>query len=91
MRDGGEEFVDALSVTFHVTSYLHGDISDIPAVMHHLLAVKDLDYPIGWLERPVFEPQHYGCGHTPPLWLAAYERCAEPATGADSEKAWTGA
>jgi hypothetical protein len=50
VRNGNVEFVDDLSVTFHVISYLHGDVSNLAAVMDHLLAVKDLDYPIGWLE-----------------------------------------
>jgi hypothetical protein len=49
-RNGSVEFVDDLSVTFHVISYLHGDVPNLAGVMDHLLAVKDLDYPIGWLE-----------------------------------------
>jgi len=51
VRNGQAEFVDDLSVTFHVISYLRGDVPNLPAVMDHLLAVKDLDYPIGWLEE----------------------------------------
>ena len=51
VRTGNVEFVDDLSVTFHVISYLHGDVPNLAAVMDHLLAVKDLDYPIGWLEN----------------------------------------
>jgi hypothetical protein len=50
VRDGNVEFVDDLSVTFHVISYLRADVPNLAAVMDHLLAVKDLDYPIGWLE-----------------------------------------
>ncbi len=50
VRNGRTEFVDDLSATFHVISYLRGDVPNLPAVMDHLLAVKDLDYPIGWLE-----------------------------------------
>ena len=50
VRNGHVEFVDDLSVTFHVVAYLRGDVPDLAAVMDHLLAVKDLDYPIGWLE-----------------------------------------
>src|SRR5208283_1347022 len=43
VRTGNVEFVDDLSVTFHVISYLHGDVPNLAAVMDHLLAVKDLD------------------------------------------------
>ncbi len=50
VRNGHVEFVDDLSVTFHVISYLRGDVPNLDRVMNHLLAVKDLDYPIGWLE-----------------------------------------
>jgi hypothetical protein len=48
LRDGEEQFVDDLSVTFHTISYLHGEVPDLDKVVNHLLAVKDLDYPIGW-------------------------------------------
>jgi hypothetical protein len=48
-RNGHAEFVDDLSVTFHVISYLR-DVPDLAVVTDHLLAVKDLNYPIGWRE-----------------------------------------
>ncbi len=51
VRNGGQAFVDDLSITFHVISYLHGEVPDLDRVAAHLLAVKDLDYPIGWLEE----------------------------------------
>ena len=54
VRNGHQEFVDDLSITFHVISYLHGDVPDLARAMDHLLAVKDLDYPIGWLEQGKF-------------------------------------
>lgn len=54
VRNGQVEFVDDLSVTFHVISYLRGDVPNLDRVMNHLLAVKDLDYPIGWLEDGKF-------------------------------------
>jgi hypothetical protein len=50
VRNGRVEFVDDLSVTFHVISYLRGDVPNLAAVADHLLAVKGTDYPIGWLE-----------------------------------------
>lgn len=49
VRDGHVEFVDDLSATFHIVTYLHGDIPDLPRVVDTALAVKDLDYPVGWL------------------------------------------
>jgi hypothetical protein len=51
VRNGGTEFVDDLSVTFHVVSYLGGKVPDLSRAMEHLLAVKDLDYPFGWLDE----------------------------------------
>jgi hypothetical protein len=51
VRNGGTEFVDDLSVTFHVVSYLGGKVPDLSRAMEHLLAVKGLDYPFGWLDE----------------------------------------
>lgn len=53
VRNGRTEFVDDLSVTFHVISYLHGEVPGLALVMDHLLAVKNLNYSIGWLEDGV--------------------------------------
>jgi hypothetical protein len=49
-RNGEEQYVDNLSVTFHIVSYLHGEVPDLDKIVSHLLAVKDLDFPIGWRE-----------------------------------------
>jgi len=49
VRDGHVVFVDDLSTTFHIVTYLHGDVSDMPRVIDTTLAVKDLNYPVGWL------------------------------------------
>ena len=48
-RGGHVEFVDDLSITFHLVSYLEGRVPDMPKVIATALAVKDLDYPVGWL------------------------------------------
>lgn len=48
-RDGRVQFVDDLSTTFHIVTYLHGEIPDLPRVITTALAVKDLNYPVGWL------------------------------------------
>lgn len=49
VRDGHEVFVDDLSTTFHIVTYLHGNVPDMPRVIDTTLAMKDLDYPAGWL------------------------------------------
>jgi hypothetical protein len=48
-RGGHLEFVDDLSITFHLVSYLEGRVPDMPKVIDTALAVKDMDYPVGWL------------------------------------------
>jgi len=47
-RDGKVVFIDDLSMTFHTISYLDGKVSDLPKVIDTTLAVKDLDFPVGW-------------------------------------------
>jgi hypothetical protein len=49
IRDGHTVFVDDLSTTFHIVTYLHGNVPDMPRVIDTTLAVKDLDFPVGWL------------------------------------------
>jgi hypothetical protein len=49
VRDGHIQFVDDLSTTFHIVSYLHGDVPDMKNVISTTLAVKDINYPVGWL------------------------------------------
>jgi len=58
VRDGGEQFVDDLSVTFHVISYLHGAVPDLPKVIDTTLALKNLEYPQGWLENAQYVNHH---------------------------------
>lgn len=48
-RDGRVDFPDDLSLTFHVVSYLKGKVPDMPRLLDTALAVKDLNYPTGWL------------------------------------------
>ena len=48
VRGGQTVFVDDLSTTFHVVSYLHGQVPDLPRVVDTTLAVSDLDFPVGW-------------------------------------------
>jgi len=49
VRDGHVVFVDDLSTTFHIVTYLHGKVPDMPRIIDTTLAVKDLDFPVGWL------------------------------------------
>ena len=56
IRNGHTEFVDDLSITFHTVSYLQqclncadGKVPEMAKVIDTTLAVKDLDYPVGWL------------------------------------------
>ena len=48
IRSGRVVFVDDLSTTFHIVTFLHGNVPDLPRVVDTTLAVKDLDYPVGW-------------------------------------------
>jgi hypothetical protein len=49
VRDGHVQFVDDLSTTFHIVTYLGGKVPNLPQVVNTALAVKDLDFPVGWL------------------------------------------
>jgi hypothetical protein len=51
IRDGKVQFVDDLSTTFHIVTYLEGKVPDLQRVVSTTLAVKDLNYPVGWLMK----------------------------------------
>jgi hypothetical protein len=57
-RDGRVEFVDDLSMTYHVIDSLIRDVPDMGKVIEHLLAVKDLEFSIGWLEDGEYSDHH---------------------------------
>jgi hypothetical protein len=42
---------DDLSITFHIVSYLGGNVPDWQKIIATTLAMKDKKYPLGWLER----------------------------------------
>jgi hypothetical protein len=48
-RDGRVDFVDDISITFHIVSYLKGEVSDLGTVAATLLELKNSEYPVGWL------------------------------------------
>ncbi len=49
--DGGIVETNDLSITFHIVSYLNGNVPDWPKIIGTTLAIKDRRYPLGWLER----------------------------------------
>ena len=49
VREGRLQFVDDLSTTFHIVTYLKGNVPDQQHVVSTTLAVKVLNYPVGWL------------------------------------------
>jgi len=46
--NGREQFVPDLSTTFHIVSFLKGDVPHLDKIVATTLAVKDLDAPLGW-------------------------------------------
>jgi hypothetical protein len=58
VRDGKVQFVDGLSMTYHMVTTLNGNVPDLDKAMEHLIAVKDLDYPIGWLRGGKYSNHH---------------------------------
>ena len=54
LRQGREDFPDDLSMTFHMVSYLKGKVPDMPRVLDTTLAIKDFNYPAGWLWKGEF-------------------------------------
>jgi hypothetical protein len=47
-----------LSLTFHIVSYLHGDVPDWPKLIDTTLAIKDERYPRGWRSSNGYENHH---------------------------------
>lgn len=45
-------------MTFHMIGSLNGKVPGLDKTMDHLLAVKDLDYPTGWLQRGHYSNHH---------------------------------
>jgi hypothetical protein len=57
-RDGRVDYVDDMSITFHIVSYLDGDLPDLDKVAATLLQLKDSEYPIGWLADGKYLTHH---------------------------------
>jgi hypothetical protein len=47
-----------LSLTFHIVSYLQGDVPDWPKLLDTTLAIKDQRYPNGWRSSNGYENHH---------------------------------
>jgi hypothetical protein len=70
---------DGLSLTFHIISYLKGEVTDWPKVIDTTLAIKDKRYPNGWLTHSGYANHHnmdvvvlfrYGWKHATPAQQA---------------------
>jgi hypothetical protein len=55
-REGPIEFVEDMSMTFHIVGYLKGQVPDLDKVGNTLLELKD--HPIGWLEDGRYLTNH---------------------------------
>ena len=53
LRNGRVEYVDDLSMTFHIVMALNNDVPLKREMATTLFAVKDLPYPVGWYENGV--------------------------------------
>ena len=56
-KDGMVKTTD-LSLTFHIVSYLGGDVPDWPKLLATTLAIKDRRYPRGWRSANGYENHH---------------------------------
>ncbi len=48
-RNGANVYADDLSITFHIVSYLRGEVPRMTQLLDTLLRTRDADYPEGWL------------------------------------------
>ena len=53
IHNGKREYIDDLSMTFHIVHALDGEVPLKDRLATTLFAVKDLDYPVGWMDRGV--------------------------------------
>jgi hypothetical protein len=47
--NGHEQFVPDLSTTFHIVTYLKGEVPHLDKIVATTLATKDMESPVGWL------------------------------------------
>jgi hypothetical protein len=53
IHNGKREYVDDLSITFHIVQSLGGDVPLKDRLATTLFAVTDADYPVGWMDHGV--------------------------------------
>lgn len=58
LPDGEIRKTADLSVTFHIVSYRRDTIRHVPEMMRTLIAMKDQEYPFGWLEERQMSNHH---------------------------------
>jgi hypothetical protein len=58
LADGAIRQTADLSVTFHIVSYRRDTIQRIPQMMRTLIAMKDQEYPFGWLQGGQMSNHH---------------------------------
>lgn len=49
--NGHEQFVPDLSTTFHIVTYLKGEVPHLDKIVATTLATKDMESPVGWLYK----------------------------------------
>lgn len=58
LADGSIHKTADLSVTFHIVSYRRDSIKHAPEMMRTLMAMKNYEYPFGWLQEGVPSNHH---------------------------------
>ena len=58
LPDGSIRKTGDLSITFHIASYRRDSLRRVPQLVRTLIAMKDYEYPFGWLEEGVTSNHH---------------------------------
>ena len=58
LTDGTIRKTADLSVTFHIVSYRRDNVRRVPQMMKTLIAMKDQEYPFGWLQEGQMSNHH---------------------------------
>ena len=53
IHDGKRQYIDDLSMTFHIVHALDGEVPVKDRLATTLFALKDVDYPVGWMDEAV--------------------------------------
>lgn len=63
--NGRGQFVPDLSTTFHIVTYLKGEVPHLDRIMATTLATKDMESPVGWL----YKGQNYNHNNVDVVYL----------------------